>query len=81
MSDEYYMQDDRSKTVEGVIEALTILSKYMTNGMQERFFCGAEHDELFFYVDVSKCPENSEDGQRLSRLGFHVSDDFWAYFT
>lgn len=82
MSDEDYMKDPRAKTVEGFIAGLTILSKYMKGGMKESYFCTAEHDEFFVFVELDELPEDSEDGIALQRLGFHASSaDNWGYFT
>lgn len=69
-------------TVNQLIEALTILSKYMEDGLETSYFMGGDHDIVYFYVDVGACPEDSEDGQRLKEIGLFVSDaDNWAKFV
>lgn len=80
--DDLYMSDPRSKSLDGMIVALGILAKYMPKKEQQKFFVEAEHDEIFFNVDVDVLPEDSEDGRILVALGLHVSDgDCWAWFT
>lgn len=80
MSDDNYMSAPNSKSVASVIEALQIFSKYYAKGLDQRFFIGAEHDELFIY-DSYAIPEDSEDGKRLNALGFHWNGEGWSYFT
>ncbi len=82
-SDKLYMKDARAKSVEGLIAALAIFAKYLKKGQKEKFFTGASHDVLYFYVDLEKLPEDSEDGRILVGLGFHADEDSenWAYFT
>lgn len=68
--------------IKELIEVLTILSKYMKDGLETDYFIGAEHDIVYFYVDDEACPEDSEDGQRLTELGLFVSsEDNWAMWT
>ena len=83
MTDDLYMSAPESKSIKGVIEALTIFAKYTEKGINERYFCGAEHDELYIYVDIEKLTPESPDGQRLQALGFHPSSEVetWSYFT
>lgn len=80
---ELFMSDPRSKSVEGMIAGLQILAKYMPNKEQQKFFFQAEHDEVFFNVEVTSLEEDTEDGRALVALGFHVSGDVdqWAWFT
>lgn len=73
--------DPRRNNVEGFIAALTILAKYLENGMQTNFFLGAEHDIIYAYVDASVLPEDSEDGQALSALGWFVDGEGWARYV
>jgi len=82
MNDESYMRDPMAKTVNGFIEALEILARYMKDGKERKFFCGAEHDEIYFYTENGP-DELSDDGVRLSELGFHFEEDAegWVYFT
>ncbi len=81
-SDKRYNKDPKAKSVEGFIEGLQILSKYMNNGIETKYFCGAEHDILYTYAENPPDRE-SEDGLRLSELGFHWNEDCegYAYFT
>lgn len=82
MSEDNYMKDPRAKTVEAFIAGLNILAKYMKCGLQESYFCTAEHDEIFIFVGLDDCPPVSDDGIELQKLGFHASSaDNWGYFT
>lgn len=83
MADEDYMKDPRAKSIEGMIAGLTILSGYLKDGMATTYFCGGEHDEIFFYVSLDDLPEDSAHGLELQSLGFHADEDVetWAYFT
>lgn len=84
MSDNY-MTDPRSKSIEGFIAGLTILSKYMKGGLREKYAFGGEHDIIHIWGDVTLeiVPPDSEDGLALSALGFHPEEDLdqWAYYT
>ena len=73
--------EPKSDSVAGVIEGLEILSKYYEKGMEQTYFFGAEHDIVYFYVDVEEF--DKADAERLYALGFHISSDTgdWAYFT
>jgi hypothetical protein len=81
MSDETYMTDPRAKTIEGFIVALQIFAKYTKDKLQESYFCGAEHDVLYMYVDTDAVSE--EDAALLDKLGWHKDEsaETWAYFT
>jgi len=79
--EDLYMKDPESQSIKGFKEALDIFAKYAKKGDLERFFCGAEHDIIYMYTDTDTLHPNSPDGKRLRELGFHVSDDAWAYFT
>lgn len=83
-SDKRYNKDLKAKSVTGFIEALNLLAKYMDEGIETKYFCGAEHDALYIYTGDGGLPEEeSEDGLRLSELGFHWDEDVegWSYFT
>lgn len=80
MSDDRYMTAPNAKSVEAFIEALGIFAKYYEDGTAKSYFMGAEHDELFIY-DSDGISEDSEDGQRLSELGFHHNGEGWSFFT
>jgi hypothetical protein len=81
-SDKRYMKDPMSKTVEGFINGLHILSRYMEADLGTKFFFGAEHDIVYIYTDGNPSQLTS-DGLRLSELGFHWDKDTeqWAYYT
>ena len=69
-------------TVTELIEALTILAKYMDKGMETSYFMGSDHDIIYFWVEDGKCTEDSEDGKRLIELGFHVYETgYWAKYV
>lgn len=79
--DNLYMSDPKAKTVSGFIEALTILAKYMREGMDAAHFTAAEHD-ILYVMTQEELEKNSSDGHRLIALGWHLDDDgSWAYFT
>jgi hypothetical protein len=80
-TEDLYMTAPEAKSIKGFIEALNIFAKYFDKGMNKTFFCGAEHDELHFYMDTDTLPEDSADGRRLQELGFHCGDNMWEYFT
>ena len=79
--EDLYMTAPEAKSIKGFIEALNIFSKYMGKGTNETYFCGAEHDELHLHVGTDDLPKESPDGRRLQALGFHESEDAWAYYT
>lgn len=78
------MQDDeRYKTIEGLIEALQIIAKYNGGGLKAQFILMAEHDIIWMDSDLGPPAEDSDDGKRLIELGWHYdrSAEVWAYFT
>jgi hypothetical protein len=81
-SEKRYMKDPMAKTVDGFARGLFILSKYMKNDTSTKFFCGAEHDIIYIYTE-NPPGEESEEGLRLSELGFHWNEDCegYAWFT
>lgn len=79
--DTEYLKDPRAKTIEGFIVALQIFAKYAEKGLQQSYVFDAHHDVLGVYFDTERIPEDSEDGLLLRQLGWHVEDDYWAYFT
>jgi hypothetical protein len=81
--DALYLKAKEAQTIKGFIEALNIFAKYTDKGIDESFFCGAEHDELYMYVELEKLSTKSEDGKRLLQLGFHADKESgnWAYYT
>jgi len=84
MSDDLYLKDPKAKTLEGFIEAIQIFAKHKKLGLAEPYVFSAEHDVIYTNIDEEELPEDSEDGKRLSMLGWHVSSDIegsWAYFT
>jgi hypothetical protein len=87
-SSKIYGTDPKSNSVAGLIEGLQILAKYMKKGLDTKFFCGGEHDIVYFYTDTPSDEEGgltseSPDGLRLSALGFYLDEDVdnWAYNT
>lgn len=63
------------------IEGLTILSKYLTNGMEELDFCTATHDQIWFFV-YEDDNVSEEDSDKLELLGFSQDDNYgWSYYT
>jgi hypothetical protein len=81
-SEKRYMKDPMSNTVDGFARGLYILSKYMKENSNTKYFCGAEHDIIYIYTENAPDPESPE-GLRLSELGFHWNEDCegYAYFT
>lgn len=43
----------------------------------------AEHDIIYSGIETDVISEDSEDGERLTELGWHISSDagMWAHFT
>lgn len=82
-ADKRYNQDPNAKSVLGFTLALQLLANYMEEGMGEKYFLSAEHDKLYVYTENGEPKEDSEDGLRLSELGFHYDEDVegWAYYT
>ena len=82
-SDKRYMKSPDAKSVKGFIEGLKLLANYMEEGYAEKFFCGAEHDVIYIYTENGAPDEESEDGLRLSELGFHRDPEVesWGCFT
>ena len=78
-----YTTAEEAKSVKGFIEGLQILAKYMPKGMDTKFFLGAEHDILYLGISTEDIGPKSEEGKRLSALGFHIDSDLgdWAFFT
>jgi hypothetical protein len=81
MSSNEYMADPLAKSIGSFIEALNIFAKYTEKGLNQRFFFGAQHDEINVYVGTDDLSPDSDDGKRLIELGFHESEEAWAYFT
>lgn len=75
--------DERYKTIEGLIEAFQIIAKYNSDGLKEKFVLMAEHDIVWVDSDLGPPAEDSEDGKRLIELGWHYDEsaEAWAYFT
>lgn len=77
----YY--EDIANSPEGWVETFETMAKYMSKGMQTKFFLEAEHDIIYSHIDDEAVPVDSEDGKKLSELGWHFDGDAgcWAYFT
>lgn len=58
-----------------LLEAITIFSKYKFGD----YDYGAEHDQLFIYVDPETVSE--EDIARLEELSFHVDKSSECFYT
>lgn len=68
-------------SVESFIKALTILSKDLQNGLEESFFFGAEHDQIFIWTK-DEYEFSAEELEFLEEEGFSRSDrGGWSYFT
>ena len=77
----YY--EDIANSPEGWVETFEIMAKYMSKGMQTKYFLEAEHDVIYSHIDDEAIPEDSEDGKRLRELGWYYDSEIcvWAYFT
>lgn len=76
-------EDADASSVTGWIRALTIFGKHFDKGMKETYFCGGEHDAVYFYVETEILEPTSEDGKILISLAFHPDTDSgnWCKFT
>lgn len=83
MSDDNYMKSPISNTIIGFITGLKIIAEHEADGLDTKFFMGAEHDIIYFYINNEALPTDSEAGRELDSLGFHYDEelDSWAYFT
>jgi len=81
MTEENY--EEIANTPEGWIVSLHILAKYMEDGMKEKCFLEAEHDQIYSHVSGEDITEDSEDGKALIELGWFIDSDIdiWAYYT
>ena len=82
-ADKQYMKSADAKSVVGFIKGLNLLAKHMEDGVDTKFFLGAEHDVIYVYTEEGEPKKDSLDGIGLSELGFHYDEDVegWAYFT
>jgi hypothetical protein len=69
------------KSIQCFILAIQLMSRYLDNGLQRKFFLSAEHDVIYSDLEKEKCSEDSEDGKMLRQLGWHVENGYWAYYT
>lgn len=62
------------------IESLEIFSKYAKNGMDSYATIDATHDRIFGTCGEEKINVESEDGKRLTALGWSIDPDcdVWA---
>ena len=69
--------------IKDFIAGLEILAAHTENGLDQNWFMGAEHDQIYFYVDDETLPEDCDDGKKLIELGFFVDCDVgnWSMFT
>jgi hypothetical protein len=73
-----------NNTVDGFVKGLEIFSaRYFEKGLNQRHFCDAQHDIIYFYVYADDLPESSEDGKYLVELGFCIDEDTsqWCWYT
>lgn len=77
-SDKLYMADPLAKSLGAFIEALQIFAKYAD--VNKRFEIDAQHDVIYAH---SQPDEDSEDGKRLIRFGWHWEGDSesWAHIA
>lgn len=74
-----YGTDPEARTIAGWIRILQIIGKYAPNLHP---LAHAEHDIVYLNLTTEDCPEDSEDGEELSKLGLFVEDGYsWACFT
>ena len=63
-----------------LIEALTIISKYLKDGMDTEFPTNCGYDCLYVPVDDSLLPVSQKDLDRLKDLGFYFDEPvFYSY--
>lgn len=68
-------------SVEGFIKGLTILSQDFEQSLQETFFFGAEHDQIFIWTK-DEYEFTTEEIAFLEDQGFFKSErGGWGYFT
>ena len=68
-------------SAEAFIKALTILSKDFENGLEESFFFGAEHDQIFIWTK-DEYEFSDEELSFLEEEGFSRHENGgWSYFT
>lgn len=61
-------------------KSLDIFEKYL--GDSNKYWDGgSEHDIVYSCLTIHRLPDDSEDGQLLLSLGWHVEDDIWAFFS
>lgn len=61
-----------------LIEALTILAKYMPDDTYAPTHC--EHDVLSVCGGIEDGTVSPKDAERLAKLGFHWGEDCWQSF-
>jgi len=81
--DKLYLSDERSGTIEGLIESLKILAAHSPNGLQDHRVIEPAHDMIFSALGPKEIPEDSEDGKKLIALGWNLreDEDHWTMFT
>lgn len=62
------------------IEGLEILSRYIGDP-DNRYFMEACHDIVYIQVSSGDLWEGSDDGKRLIKLGFHLEEGTWSWYT
>ena len=70
-------------TIDQMRKSLDIFAKYDKRGENAWWCAGADHDIVWSSYGETHIEENSEDGKRLTNLGWHLSSEFdcWSMFT
>lgn len=64
--------------MQNLVKAFTIFAKYTDS----EYDLGAEHEQIWVYVNKEKLPEDSEDGKVLKVLGWFIDEnDVWSKFV
>lgn len=70
-----------AKTLKDFIESLNIMAKYAKDGLDTTYFFNAEHDQIYSGLTEEQVSEESEDGKRLTSLGWFIDEECWSMFT
>lgn len=70
-----------TRTIQNFIEALEMIAKHSTKGLDQEYFIEPGHDIIWSDINTNTVTEESADGQKLQELGWHVTEiGLWAYF-
>lgn len=61
-------------SIQNFIDALSIFSKYCPDGFNQTGMLGADHDEIYVYVSQEDLVPDSEDGEKLQKMGWNPHD-------